>query len=232
MLTQQTQTTSQHREPEKVLKWLGSHTLWGFMTCVLNIIYFIVSIYILIFNSDRLMINSQKSTLVEIRHSAHHCLGTFLEIPRPHPDPINAQDAGGDHTDFQKLTSMVPMGILHWDILMHLYRKETVVQRFKCPGWCFTKVENDHDHELGVISSPRPSHDGYVQGGEEGTEDKMVGCHHQFSGRCTNSGRQWRTGKPGVLKFMGSQRVTHDWVTEQQQHVYIYICGFPWWLRW
>ena len=30
-----------------------------------------------------------------------------------------------------------------------------------------------------------------------------------------NSGRQWRTGKPGVLPFMGSQRVRHDWATEQ-----------------
>ena len=32
-----------------------------------------------------------------------------------------------------------------------------------------------------------------------------------------NSGRWWRTGKPGVLQSMGSQRVGHDWATEQQQ---------------
>ena len=29
-----------------------------------------------------------------------------------------------------------------------------------------------------------------------------------------NSGRWWWTGRPGVLRFMGSQRVGHDWVTE------------------
>ena len=29
-----------------------------------------------------------------------------------------------------------------------------------------------------------------------------------------NSGSWWRTGRPGVLRFMGSQRVRHDWVTE------------------
>ena len=46
------------------------------------------------------------------------------------------------------------MGILHWDILMHLYRKETEVQRFKCPGWCFTKVENGH--ERSKVSFLRP----------------------------------------------------------------------------
>ena len=28
------------------------------------------------------------------------------------------------------------------------------------------------------------------------------------------SGRWWWTGRPGVLWFMGSQRVGHDWVTE------------------
>ena len=32
-----------------------------------------------------------------------------------------------------------------------------------------------------------------------------------------NSGRYWRTGKPGVLCFMRSQRVRHDLATEQQQ---------------
>ena len=35
-----------------------------------------------------------------------------------------------------------------------------------------------------------------------------------------NSGRQGRTGKAGVLQFTGSQRVGHDWVTEQQQNGY------------
>ena len=31
-----------------------------------------------------------------------------------------------------------------------------------------------------------------------------------------NSGRWWRTGKPGVQQPTGSQRVRHDWSTEQQ----------------
>ena len=32
-----------------------------------------------------------------------------------------------------------------------------------------------------------------------------------------SSGRRWRTAETGVLQSMGSQRVGHDWVTEQQQ---------------
>ena len=31
---------------------------------------------------------------------------------------------------------------------------------------------------------------------------------------CVNSGSRWWTGRPGMLRFMGSQRVGHDWVTE------------------
>ena len=32
-----------------------------------------------------------------------------------------------------------------------------------------------------------------------------------------SSGRWWRIGRPGVLQSMGSQRVRHDWATEQQK---------------
>ena len=31
-----------------------------------------------------------------------------------------------------------------------------------------------------------------------------------------NSGRRWRTGKPGVLQLMWLKRVRHDWATEPQ----------------
>ena len=31
------------------------------------------------------------------------------------------------------------------------------------------------------------------------------------------SGRQWRTGKPGMLPSTGSQRIEHDWVAERRQ---------------
>ena len=31
-----------------------------------------------------------------------------------------------------------------------------------------------------------------------------------------NSRRWWRTGRPGILQSMGSQRVGHNWATEQQ----------------
>ena len=37
----------------------------------------------------------------------------------------------------------------------------------------------------------------------------------------SDSGRWWWTGRPGVLRFMGLQRVRHDWVTELN---WIHMC--------
>ena len=49
-------------------------------------------------------------------------------------------------------------------------------------------------------------------------EDEMVGWLSltQWTWIWANSRKWWRTGKGGVLQSMGSQRVRHDWVTEQQ----------------
>ena len=49
------------------------------------------------------------------------------------------------------------------------------------------------------------------------SEDEMARQHHRWTRTWANSGRWWGTGRPGVLQFMGSQRVRHDRVTEQKQ---------------
>ena len=38
-----------------------------------------------------------------------------------------------------------------------------------------------------------------------------------------SSRRWWRTGKPGVLQSLGSQRVGHDWATERQNGTHVCI---------
>ena len=40
----------------------------------------------------------------------------------------------------------------------------------------------------------------------------MVGWHHWLNGLDSRS--WWWTGRPGVLRFLGSQRIRHDWVTK------------------
>ena len=39
-----------------------------------------------------------------------------------------------------------------------------------------------------------------------------------------NSGSWWWTGRPGVLRFMGSQRARHDWVTELNWKISRHVC--------
>ena len=59
-----------------------------------------------------------------------------------------------------------------------------------------------------------------LQAEEKGmTEDEMVGWHHQLNRHESEQAprRWWRTGKPAELQSIASQRVRHDWVTEQQQ---------------
>ena len=46
--------------------------------------------------------------------------------------------------------------------------------------------------------------------------DGWMASPTQWTWVWANSGRQWRTGKPGVLQSTGSQRVTHDWATERE----------------
>ena len=55
-------------------------------------------------------------------------------------------------------------------------------------------------------------------GGEGGNRgwDGWMASSTQWTWVWANFGRQWKTGKPGVLQSMGSQRVRHDLVTEHR----------------
>ena len=54
------------------------------------------------------------------------------------------------------------------------------------------------------------------QEGKQVTEVESIGWHHstQWTWVWTNSGRYWRTGKPGMWQFMALQRVGHDLLTK------------------
>ena len=58
--------------------------------------------------------------------------------------------------------------------------------------------------------------EGLEAGGEEDDRgwDGWMASPTQWTWIWVNSGRWWRTGRPGVLQFIGSQRVGHDWATE------------------
>ena len=56
-----------------------------------------------------------------------------------------------------------------------------------------------------------------LKAGEEGNNtgwDGWMTSVTRWTWVWASSGSWWRTGKPGMLQSMGSQRVGHDWVTE------------------
>ena len=58
---------------------------------------------------------------------------------------------------------------------------------------------------------------GGIGGRREGDHrgwDGWMASLTQWTWVWVNSGSWWCTGRPGVLRFIGSQRVGHDWVTE------------------
>ena len=58
--------------------------------------------------------------------------------------------------------------------------------------------------------------EGLVAGGEGDDRrwDGWMASLTRWTWVWVNSGNWWWTGRPGVLQFMGSQRVGQDWVTE------------------
>ena len=52
--------------------------------------------------------------------------------------------------------------------------------------------------------------------GDDRGWDGWMALPPQWTWIWANSRRWWKTGKPGVLKSIGSQKVGHDWATEQQ----------------
>ena len=56
-----------------------------------------------------------------------------------------------------------------------------------------------------------------LRAGGEGDDrgwDGWMASLTQWTRVWVDSGSEWWTGRPGVLQFMGPQRVRHDWVTE------------------
>ena len=55
---------------------------------------------------------------------------------------------------------------------------------------------------------------GQEEKGDDRGWDGWMSTLTQWTWVWVNSGSWWWTGRPGVLRFMGSQRVGHGWVTE------------------
>ena len=70
-----------------------------------------------------------------------------------------------------------------------------------------------------------------LKAGGDGEDRGWDGCMTSPTQRTwvwVNSGSWWWTGRPGVLRFMGSQRVEHDWATELMLSTLSFPSPFIW----
>ena len=104
----------------------------------------------------------------------------------------------GDPTSPSSRTSALH---IHWKDWCWSWNSNTL------PTWC---------EEL--IHLKRPWCWERLRAAGEGDDRGWDGCWMASPTRQTwvwvDSGSWWRTGRPGVLRFMGFQRVRHDWATE------------------
>ena len=92
------------------------------------------------------------------------------------------------------------------------YSLERLMLKLKL--WCFGHLMQRAN------SLEKPQYQETLKAGREGDNrgsDGWMGSPTQWTWVWASSRRWWKTGKPGVLQSMGSQRVRHNWVTEHQQ---------------
>ena len=89
---------------------------------------------------------------------------------------------------------------------------------FHWKDWCWCSYSNTLATWCKELTHlKRPWHWERLRAGGEGDDRGRGGwmaSPTQWTWVWVNSGSWWWTGRPGVLWFMGSQRVGHDWATE------------------
>ena len=105
---------------------------------------------------------------------------------------------------------------LQGDPTSPFYRRTVLDVLWK--DWCWSWNSNTLATSWEVLAQwKRPSCCEGLGAGGEGDDrgwDGWMASPIQWTWVWVNSGSWWWTGRPGVLWFMGSQRVGHDWVIE------------------
>ena len=82
--------------------------------------------------------------------------------------------------------------------------------------WCWSSILWPPDVKSQLIGRPWCWERMRARNGGDRGGDGWMASLAQWTWKWVNSQRWWRTGKPGVLKFIESQRIRHDLATEQQ----------------
>ena len=109
--------------------------------------------------------------------------------------------------DFQEIWPVNPKGNQSWIFIGRTDAEAPIL----CASWC---EEPTHWKRPWCWERLRAK----GEAGDRG-RDGWMASPIQWTWVWASSGRWWRTGKPGVLQSMESQRVRHNLATEQQRNV-------------
>ena len=108
-------------------------------------------------------------------------------------------------------------------VLWTARRSNQSVLNIHCKDWCWSCIFGQYFGHLMRRTDSLEKTLWCWERLKAGREGDDRGCNGwmasltQWTWVWASSRRWWRTGKPGMLQPMGSQRVGHDLVTEQQQ---------------
>ena len=113
-----------------------------------------------------------------------------------------------------------------WDIFSHCFFEYVSYPFILPPSFCYSDCAY-----VGVLIGKDWSWEGLWAGGEGDDRgwDGWMASRTQRTWVWVNSGSCWWTGRPGLLWFMGSQRVGHNWATElnwMMSHISLRHCSF------
>ena len=117
----------------------------------------------------------------------------------------------GSHLDCKKIKPINPKGNQSW-----IFTEGTDAEA-EAP------VLSPHDVNIRLIAKDPDAGKDWRQE-EKRMTDGWMASPTQWTLVWSSSGRWWRTGQSGVLQSMGSQRVRHNWATEQQ--LWQSLCSF------
>jgi len=99
------------------------------------------------------------------------------------------------------------------------YRKSTLNIHWKTDAEAEAPILWPANAKSQLIRKDPDARKDWRQEEKEMTEDETVGWHHWFKGHEFKQTPGDSEGKPGILQSMGSQKVRHNWASEQQQHM-------------
>ena len=140
---------------------------------------------------------------------------TVLEVTRLHRYSRKTVNFSGNYITDQKKTQSSEIS-QQKKLLMTTFNYKSVGSTNTNNGQKIRQSLRDPpDVKSGLIWKEPDVGKDWRQEGKGMAEDEMAGWHQiQWTLVWRNSGSWWWTGRPDVLRFMGSQRVRHDWVTE------------------